>query len=125
MEKKPEKKLDLQNIKKQPEAIAGEDIDLTPDQIISLHSYKGNPTTLALMKKPQAFAPDDAVEADQALRPAERPLALEDACAHHSPPAPPPVNDVKASPIERAPAALTMERDGPSARTRPLWSTIT
>ena len=58
------------------------------------------------MKKAQALAPHDAVEADQALRPAERPLARKHGLAHRSPPSSsPPVNEVNASPIERAPAA--------------------
>ena len=81
---------------------------------------------LALVKKTQALAPHDPIEADQALLPAEQPLALKGGLAHHSPPSPPPpVNDVNASPTERAPAALTMEPDGPSASTRPRCSTIT
>ena len=93
-----------------------------PDQ----RAHQRGNEALALVKKAQALSPYDAVEADQALRPAERSVALKDGVAHHSPPSlPSPVKDVNASPIERAPASPTMEREGPSASTRPLCSTTT
>ena len=41
MEKKSDKKTDLQNVKKQLEAAAGHEIDLSPEQIISLRSPVG------------------------------------------------------------------------------------
>lgn len=41
MEKKSDKQVNLQNVKKQLEAIAGEKIDITPDQIISLRHPVG------------------------------------------------------------------------------------
>src|SRR6202020_1402638 len=93
-----------------------------PDQ----RAHQCGNEALALVEKTQALSPNDAVEADQALRPAERPVALKDGVAHHSPPSlPSPVKDVNASPIERAFASSITERDGPFARTRPLCNTTT
>src|SRR3984957_7699117 len=93
-----------------------------PDQ----RAHQCGNEALALVEKAQALAPYDAVEADQALRPAERSVALKDGVAHHSPPSlPSPVKDVNASPIERAFASSITERDGPFASTRPLCNTTT
>src|SRR5262249_27410815 len=81
--------------------------------------------TLALMKKTQALSPYDAVETDEALRPAKRPVAVKDGVAPRSSPSRPPVKEVNASPIEPAPASPATECERPSASTRPLCSTTT